>query len=66
MTEARHDRRIDRQRERRSLRRATRQGDCILRAAILAAGGDPDDFMTDDSAERATSRRGPENEGWDE
>ena len=41
MTEAKHDRRCERQRE----RRVRRQADCVLRAAVRAMGGDPDDFM---------------------
>ena len=58
MTEAKHDRRCERQRE----RRARRQADCVLRAAVRAMGGDPDDFMDEGSPERRKGVRLAKNE----
>ena len=58
MTDASHDRRIQRQRE----RRARRQSDRLLRAAVSAMGGDPDDFVDEGPARRNGVRRA-KNEG---
>ena len=58
MTEAKHDRRCERQRE----RRARRQADCVLRAAVRAMGGDPDDFVDERSPERRNGVRRAKNE----
>ena len=43
-------------------RRARKQADCVLRAAVRAMGGDPDDFMYD-SPERRKGVRRAKNEG---
>ena len=59
MTEAKHDRRCERQRE----RRARQQADCVLRAAVRAIGGDPDDFVDEGSPERRNGVRRAKNEG---
>ena len=59
MTEAKMDRRIQRQRE----QRARKQADCVLRAAVRAMGGDPDDFVDEGSPERRKGVRRAKNEG---
>lgn len=58
MTEARIERQHRHQRE----RRARRQADCVLRAAVRAMGGDPDDFV-DEGLERRNGVRRVKNEG---
>lgn len=59
MTDASHDRRIQRQRE----RRARRQADHMRTAAVRAAEGDLDDFTTEGSPERRNGVRRAKNEG---
>ena len=58
MTEARIERQHRHQRE----RRARRQSDRLLRAAVSAMGGDPDDFVDEGPARRNGVRRA-KNEG---
>lgn len=60
MTEARIERQHRHQRE----RRARRQSDRLLRAAVSAMGGDPDDFTTEDSPERRKGIRRAQREGY--
>ena len=62
MTEASHDRRIQRQRERRARRREGK----ALRAAVLAADGDLDAFIGLGSEKRmmAVTRRNRASDDW--